>query len=150
MARPNIEQLMERMKLAPSLKSARSICQNLPTSIYCLLFILALAFLPSCSRSQYRASADKKSYSLIASRLVDARWTLPTRNVEPLQQSRLGLSSDLDCAPKPPDDPAAMPLMNFPDGHRNTKYWSKIPTANQVESPDWLNYLPRGEDGKSI
>ena len=148
MARPKIKQLMERMKLAPSFKSARSICQNVSTSIYCLLFFLALAFLPSCSRSQYRASADKKSYSLIASRLVDARWTLPTRNVEPLQQSRLGLSSDLDCAPKPPDDPAAMPLMNFPDGHRNTKYWSKIPTANQVESPAWLNYLPRGEDGQ--
>ena len=65
-----------------------------------------------------------------------------------MQQSRLGLPSNLDCAPKPPDDPAASPLMNFPDGHRNTKYWSKIPTANQIESPVWLDHLPRGPDGQ--
>ena len=38
--------------------------------------------------------------------------------------------------------------MNFPDGHRNTKYWSKIPTANQIESPVWLDHLPRGPDGQ--
>ena len=101
-----------------------------------------------CTRSQYRASADKKSYSLIASRLVDPRWMLPTRTVEPDSQSRLGLASNLDCSPKPPDDPAATPLMNYPDGHRNTKYWSKIPTASQVESPAWLDHLPRGEDGQ--
>lgn len=101
-----------------------------------------------CTRSQYRAAADKKSYSLIASRLVDPRWTLPTRKVEPRPQSRMGLTSDLDCSPKPPDDPAAVPLMNCPDGHLNTKYWSKIPTASQIESPAWLDHLPRGEDGQ--
>lgn len=117
-------------------------------NILCLLFFACVVFLSGCSRSQYRASADKKSYSLIASRIVDPRWTLPTRTVEPVQQSRLGLPSNLDCAPKPPDDPAASPLMNFPDGHRNTKYWSKIPTANQIESPVWLDHLPRGPDGQ--
>lgn len=73
---------------------------------------------------------------------------LPTRTVEPDSQSRLGLASNLDCSPKPPDDPAATPLMNYPDGHRNTKYWSRIPTASQVESPAWLDHLPRGEDGQ--
>ncbi len=112
--------------------------------------LLAISSFPvcGCSRSQYRASADKKSYSLIASRIVDPRWNLPDRTVEPKPQSRLGLPSDLDCSPKPPDDPAAAPLMHFPDGHRNTKYWSKIPTANQIESPEWLDHLPRGEDGQ--
>ena len=38
--------------------------------------------------------------------------------------------------------------MDFPDGHRNTKYWSKIPTADQIESPAWLDHLPRAEDGQ--
>ncbi|HUP79822.1 MAG TPA: TolC family protein, partial [Pirellula sp.] len=38
--------------------------------------------------------------------------------------------------------------MNCPDGHLNTKYWSKIPTATQIESPAWLEYLPRGSDGQ--
>ncbi|MEQ1826371.1 MAG: TolC family protein [Pirellula sp.] len=60
----------------------------------------------------------------------------------------MGLLSDLDCSPKPPDDPAAAPLMNSPDGHLNTKYWSKIPTANQIESPAWLDHLPRDSDGQ--
>jgi outer membrane protein TolC len=113
-----------------------------------LLAAIVSASTLGCTRSQYRASADKKSYSLIASRLVDARWMLPTRTVEPVSQSRMGLPSNLDCSPKPPDDPAASPLMNCPDGHRNTKYWSKIPTADQVESPVWLDHLPRGEDGQ--
>ena len=115
-------------------------------SLLMVVFIATTAC--GCTRSQYRAAADKKSYSLIASRLVDPRWTLPTRTVEPVSQSRLGLPSNLDCSPKPPDDPAAAPLMHFPDGHRNTKYWSKIPTASQIESPAWLNYLPRDEDGQ--
>ncbi len=116
---------------------------------FCLLLsaVFSLAIL-GCTRSQYRAAADKKSYSLIASRLVDPRWSLPSRTVEPLHQSRLELPSDLDCSPKPRDDPAAAPLMHFPDGHRNTKYWSKIPTANQIESPAWLDHLPRGDDGQ--
>lgn len=60
----------------------------------------------------------------------------------------MGLASDLDCSPKPPDDPAAAPLMHFPDGHRNTKYWLKIPTADRIESPAWLEHLPRGDDGQ--
>ncbi len=117
-------------------------------SICLAMLAIAAATACGCTRSQYRAAADKKSYSLIASRLVDPRWTLPTRTVEPVSQSRLGLPSNLDCSPKPPDDPAAAPLMHFPDGHRNTKYWSKIPTANQIESPVWLDQLPRGADGQ--
>lgn len=123
--------------------------KRFPRLYQCLLlslgFVLALS---GCTRSQYRASADKKSYSLIASRLVDLRWSLPTRTVEPRPQSRMGLPSDLDCSPKPPDDPAAVRLMNCPDGHRNTKYWSKIPTASQIESPAWLDQLPRSDDGQ--
>ena len=128
---------------------SQPIRQRLPKIQDCLLLLAAFVIACNgCTRSQYRASADKKSYSLIASRLTDPRWLLPIRTVEPMPQSRMGLPSDLDCSPKPPDDPAASPLMNFPDGHRNTKYWSKIPTASQVESPAWLDHLPRDEDGQ--
>ncbi len=123
--------------------------QRIQVPCSCLLLLAGfLIAILGCTRSQYRAAADKKSYSLIASRLVDPRWSLPTRTVEPKQQSRMGLTSDLDCSPKPPDDPAAAPLMHFPDGHRNTKYWSKIPTADRIESPAWLDHLPRGDDGQ--
>lgn len=138
----------ELEKYSTSFKFVLTTERSAAANLFCWLLITCVVSLLGCSRSQYRASADKKSYSLIASRLVDPRWTLPTRTVEPVQQSRLGLPANLDCAPKPPDDPAASPLMNFPDGHRNTKYWSKIPTANQIESPAWLDHLPRGPDGQ--
>jgi outer membrane protein TolC len=114
----------------------------------CLMFVAVLVLQPGCTRSQYRAAADKRSYALIASRFVDARWVLPQRAVEPNSKSRMGLPSNLDCSPKPPDDPAAAPLMYCPDGHRNTKYWSKIPTADQIESPAWLDHLPRDSSGQ--
>ncbi len=123
--------------------------QRIPNPWQCMLLLSGLTFaISGCTRSQYRAAADNKSYSLIASRIVDPRWDLPNRTVEPRQQSRMGLSSDLDCSPKPPDDPAVVPLMHFPDGHRNTEYWSKIPTASQIESPAWLDHLPRDQDGQ--
>lgn len=90
-------------KCTPSFPSAR-LNKGYAFNLLCLLFVAGIVYPLGCSRSQYRASADKKSYSLIASRLVDPRWTLPTRTVEPVQQSRLGLPANLDCAPKPPDD----------------------------------------------
>jgi hypothetical protein len=113
-----------------------------------LTLAAVLALQTGCTRSQYRAAADKRSYSLIASRFVDPRWIIPHRAVEPNSKSRMGLPSNLDCSPKPPDDPAAAPLMYCPDGHRNTKYWSKIPTADQIESPAWLDHLPRDSSGQ--
>jgi outer membrane protein TolC len=123
--------------------------QRILNSSFVLLLVVGFQIsLTGCTRSQYRASADKRSYSLIASRLVDPRWNLPQRIVEPNAQSRLGLPSNLDCSPKPPDDPAAAPWMYCPDGHRNTKYWSKIPTADQIESPAWLDHLPRDASGQ--
>lgn len=59
----------------------------------------------------------------------------------------MSVDANLDCPPKPPDDPAAKPLMDCPDGHNNTKYWSKIPGAQRIESPAWLDALPRQPDG---
>ncbi len=38
--------------------------------------------------------------------------------------------------------------MNHPDGHCNHRYWSKIPSAEQIESPAWLDHLPRDPDGQ--
>ncbi|MFO0382292.1 MAG: hypothetical protein ACK506_11390, partial [Pirellula sp.] len=100
-----------------------------------------------CSRAKYRAAADRQSNGLIRSRLTDPRWELPRRSVEPTSSSRMSVDANLDCPPKPPDDPAAKPLMDCPDGHDNTKYWSKIPGSHRIESPAWLDALPRQPDG---
>ena len=113
------------------------------------IFMIALLFfsgLVSCSRSHYRQKADHQSYSLIASRLFDPRWKMPDRAVEPESISRLNIPSDLDCSPKPPDDPASTCLMYYPDGHKNVKYWEKIPTTDRIESQEWWDYLPRAPD----
>ncbi len=113
-----------------------------------IITILILFAFSGCSRSHYRQSADRSSYQLIRSRLIDPRWRLPTRPVEPRSQSRMALTSNLDCSPKPPDDAAAKRYMDCPDGHNNTKYWDKIATADGIESPAWLDVLPRNEDGE--
>jgi outer membrane protein TolC len=109
--------------------------------------IIAAIFGMGCSRAKYRAAADRQSNGLVQSRLTDPRWELPRRPVEPASSSRLSIDANLDCPPKPPDDPAAKPLMDCPDGHNNTKYWSKIPGAQRIESPAWLDALPRQPDG---
>lgn len=111
-----------------------------------LLAILSL-HLSACTRSKYRAAADRQSVQLISSRNTDYRWSMPSRPVEPAPDSRMSIPANLDCAPKPPDDPAAQPLMYCPDGHKNEKYWKKIPDAQSIESPRWLDSLPRQADG---
>ncbi len=113
---------------------------------------LALFFLNAvgCTRSRYTQLADKDAYRLVQTRLTDFRWCLPTRRVEPRVGSRMQLTHDLDCAAKPPDDPAAKPLMLCPDGHRNERYWSKIPQAQGVECPEWLAMLPRDSSGEIL
>ena len=113
------------------------------------LLLLAILSLPlsACTRSKYRAAADRQSVQLISSRNTDYRWSLPSRPVEPAPDSRMSIPANLDCAPKPPDDPAAQPLMYCPDGHKNEKYWKKIPDAHSIESPRWLDSLPRQADG---
>ncbi len=112
-----------------------------------LLLAIPSLHLTACSRSKYRAAADRQSVQLISSRNTDYRWSLPSRPVEPAPDSRMSIPANLDCAPKPPDDPAAKPLMYSPDGHKNEKYWKKIPDAQSIESPRWLDSLPRQADG---
>ncbi len=115
------------------------------------LLTLALCLLAvACSRSRYRAAADLQSNALIRSRQVDNRWVTPNRDVEPARQSRMNLSMNLDCPAKPPDDPAASPWMYCPDGHRNTKYWQQIPDAGRIENWQWLDSLPRRDDGSVL
>jgi outer membrane protein TolC len=112
-----------------------------------LMLSIATLFSLGCSRSKYRKAADQQSLQLISSRNTDHRWALPLRPVEPASESRLSLPANLDCAPKPPDDPASLPLMYCPDGHANHKYWDKIANSDRIESTAWLDSLPRKPDG---
>ncbi len=116
-----------------------------------LLIVIVLVYAAGgCTRSRYTELADEDAYHLVRSRLTDARWCVPTRAIEPPTGSRMQLTHDLDCAPRPPDDPAAEPLMFCPDGHRNDHYWLKIPQVKDIECPQWLTHLPRDQQGEIL
>ncbi len=107
--------------------------------------------LAGCSRNHFRQQADRQSYHLIGSRQFDGRWMLPRRNVEPQPQSRMYVAAEQDCAAKPSDDPAAARYMNCLEGPTRGRsvgrYYSQIPTREDFENPQWLDHLPRNQEG---
>ncbi|MCA9137342.1 MAG: TolC family protein [Planctomycetales bacterium] len=117
------------------------------------LSVLALAMLPAmgivsgCARSKYRQAADAEAYCLIESRESDPLWLLPNRNVEPDRRSRMYLANEVDCGPKPPDDPAAQRYMVNPDC-KEIPYYQRISTRGNVENPIWMDLLPRNAEGQ--
>ncbi len=112
-----------------------------------LISVVLLCSGVGCTRSKYRPAADKRSYELIASRLRDPRWMLPSRALNPRNASAHGLPSNLDCAPKTARRCSSSRWMYCPDGHANKKYWSKIPDAKLDRIPAWLEHIPRNEAG---
>ncbi len=76
------------------------------------------------------------------------QWSVPFRAVEPDPRSRMAVFVDQDCGPKPLDDPGASQWMEHPYRFSNRKYWDKIPEADLVESPDWIEHLPVDVDGR--
>lgn len=124
---------------------------SIPSGLVAKLFGLALlgfiGTVVGCARSQYRRAADQEAYCLIESRESDPRWLLPNREVEPDRRSRMYLANEVDCGPKPPDDPAAHRYMVKPDC-KEIPYYQRIATRGNVENPIWLDLLPRNQDGQ--
>ncbi len=117
-------------------------------SLLCVAMVLSIVLVVGCTRAQYRIRADRESYCLVESRQLDPLWDLPARTVEPQPSSRMLVTANLECAPKPLDDAAAQKYMDCPDGYDNTKYYSKIPTQGYTENPIWIDYLPRDADNQ--
>jgi outer membrane protein TolC len=113
-----------------------------------VLIALVLILPNGCSRQAYRVAADKQANDLIQSRMTNQEWSLPLRSVEPDARSRMAVFSDPDGGPKPLDDPGASQWMEQPYRFSNQKYWDKIPDADLVENPTWIEHLPMESDGR--
>ena len=104
-------------------------------------FVLALVgtLLGSgCSRPFWRSQADFDTYNLLQRKQFDPRWNLPRTTVEADARSRFYDPFDPDCAPLPPDDPAASQYMDAVHGMRGYKSWHEFGESMSVENPAWL------------
>ena len=91
-----------------------------------------------CSRMFWRSQADFDAYNLLQRKQFDPRWTIPRTTVEADPRSRFFDPFDPDCAPLPPDDPAASQYMQMVHGMRGYKSWHKFGESMSVENPAWL------------
>ena len=91
-----------------------------------------------CSRMFWRSQADFDSYNLLQRKQFDPRWTIPRTTVDADPRSRFFDPFDPDCAPLPPDDPAASQYMQMVHGMRGYKSWHEFGESMSVENPGWL------------
>jgi len=103
-----------------------------------VLLIGLLATSSGCSRAFWRQQADRDAYEAISQRMTDPRWQVPRFDVTPDADSRFFDPYDADCAPLPPDDPAAHEYMHCVDGIKSYKSWHKLGDSFSVENPHWL------------
>ena len=103
------------------------------------LLAVTLMFVGSgCSRMFWRSQADFDSYNLLQRKQFDSRWTIPRTTVDADPRSRFYDPFDPDCAPLPPDDPAASQYMQMVHGMRGYKSWHEFGESMSVENPAWL------------
>ena len=91
-----------------------------------------------CSRAFWRKQADVDTYDAITEHLTDTRWALPRIDITPDARSRFYDPYDPDCAPLPPDDPAAHAYMHWVNGWEGYKCWHQFGDLMSVENPQWL------------
>ncbi|MEN1681852.1 MAG: hypothetical protein AAGJ46_19905, partial [Planctomycetota bacterium] len=113
-----------------------------------ILLALLAAGLAGCSRSHYRLQADAEANCLVDQKaaLVSAESAAIGIEVDP--RSRMFSPESPDCPAMPPDDPVAHTLIECVDCKRGSKCYRHANRTPFVENPDWLNYLPRNEDGE--
>ena len=104
-----------------------------------IILTVFLATLSGCSRGFWRQQADSDVYEAISERMHDPRWQLPRVDVGPDPDSRFFDPYDPDCAPLPPDDPAAHVYMRRVDGMGGFQSWHKLGDSFSIENPQWLN-----------
>ena len=105
-----------------------------------LLFIGCLIPL-GCSRSFWRQQADQESYEAISERFIHPSWNVPRIDITPDSRSRFYDPYDPDCAPLPPDDPAAHDFFQMVQGKKGVRSWYKFGTSHGIENPAWFQSL---------
>lgn len=112
--------------------------------------LAAVVFLVlGCSPASYRQRADRQTYRILRERMVDPRWVLPDRPVEPAPESRIALIENPDRGPMPPDDPAANRYLHkVYRFHRGD--WKHLGRIPYIESPTWESSLPYDSQGEVV
>jgi hypothetical protein len=95
-----------------------------------------------CSRHWFRNRADRDAKLVIR----EKGGVLDNGRIEAPPQSRMYDPNSIDCPPMPPDDPESHELMHFVDGKAGYPHWDRNGRLRTVESPRWLQYLPKGEN----
>lgn len=103
-----------------------------------ILFAALIVLIPGCSRRFWRLQADKDTYDAISQKLNDPHWQLPRIGLTPDRRSRFYDPYDPDCAPLPPDDPAAHQIMHCVSGRKGYEKWHCFGDTLSVENPEWL------------
>ncbi len=103
--------------------------------------------LPGCNRAHYRQRADLDVYAAVEEYSQDPRWGLKDFTIEPSPASRFYDPHPADMPPMPPDDPASHRIMHLVHGKRGAPYEARYGCTRDVENPDYLDFLPWGEDG---
>lgn len=112
----------------------------------CVVRVALVVAMIGCTRTHYRAGADRDVYNIERERDMDPRWRLPARPVEADVRSRIGDPFDPDREPIPLDDGAAR-VFQATNGRRFEFHkWEKRGTAD-VEREDWRLCLPTDDDG---
>lgn len=113
-----------------------------------MLVALVVAMI-GCTRSHYRARADRDVYDALDERALDPRWSLPRRPVEASTKSRIGDPFNPDAEPVPLDDGAAR-LFQATNGRRHEFYrWEKRGTAD-IEDDAWRLCVSTDKDGAVV
>ncbi len=114
--------------------------------VMCLSLMVVTSL--GCRREFYRLRADQDAYALTQKRLIDPRWNLPARCVEPDAQSRLADPTYPDAIPIPPDDPAARTFQVTAGRPKEFHDWCERDWLNSIEYEHWKATLPTDAQGK--
>lgn len=113
----------------------------------CLLISAGLSAFGGCSRAWYRNGADEAVVEAVDAKGGDAELTAL---LVPDESSRLFDPFDPDRPPLPPDDPQSHQLMHSVDGMEGFDGWHDNGDVASVDTRDWLQYLPRNDDGQVV
>jgi outer membrane protein TolC len=111
---------------------------------------LVLLLFCGCTRTWYRNSADRETYSEVQERNDDPRWQVEHLSVYGDPRARFYDPFNPDHPPMPPDDPAADQFMIRADGIRGYSHWHKDGDAPWIEDPAWRDSLDLDKEGALV
>jgi outer membrane protein TolC len=105
-----------------------------------------------CTRFAYHAKADRDVYAIEQERLIDPRWQVPLRPVEPSPLARYRDPYHPDREPFTPDDPAALQFQVSERLHWWRGFGPRIRKRGvaPIEDPIWPALIPRDKEGALV